>query len=128
MKQQLANSLESFKNHNNMLGNSKIDKIELFSGIKSSSYFLPDIFIGRTTSPEAIQAHVDSRKQLSWFVEIWIDKICVWRKSATNSSGEDLQQFENQLIDQIMMEIFLTGINSSWNSIKKMEEDRRNGI
>jgi len=112
-KQQLLYYLESYKDRMNMYDSdkNKIDKIELFSGVKPASYYFPDLLEYLHYTP-LFEKGV--KRQMAWFVEIWINDVCVWRKSKMNETGEGLQQFEEELIADLMSEIVMVGLNSSW--------------
>lgn len=115
MKELLEKQLAQFKQVYNM-GNkeNRIEKIEVFSGVKASSYFVPDMFIGSDSSPEALKAHEDMRSKPAWFVEVFIDGLCVCRKKKMNANNENLQQYENELIEAILLETFFYGMNSAF--------------
>ena len=116
MKQQLIDYLDAFKSliNVNFKGEKKIETIELFSGIKPASYYVPNILEYLNHPPYSNRGE---KTELAWFVEIWIDNVCIWRKSRINEMGDNLQQYEDELIKEIMREIVMHGLNSSWNFI-----------
>jgi len=123
-KEQLEKHLNYFKELYNLAkrGN-PINDIKLFSGIKPSSYFVPNLFVSRNTTEETIKRHEEIRNAPSWFVEIWIDGLCIWRKSSLVECDISVAGvLEQGLIDAIADEIFCYGINSSWSLIKERHE------
>jgi hypothetical protein len=124
MKDILEKQLEMFKEmHNISNATAPINTVTLFSGLKPSNYFVPNIFIGRDSSSEAFKRHEEMRNKLAWFVEIWVDDLCVWRKSAIGASNDDLQkEYETKLLEEIMLEIFFYGINAAWRQTKDFKQ------
>ena len=112
--------LDSFKNRVNIHSNAKekITNIELFSGIKAASYYVPNIMDYLNYPPYSNRGSAIS--QPAWFVEIWIDHLCVWRKSKLNETGENLQQYEDELLKETLKGIVLSGLHSSWRTIKDL--------
>lgn len=108
--------LESFKSliNINFKGEKEIKEIKLFSGIKLSSYYVPEILTYLEYPP-----YSDKRRtvELSWFVEIWIDGICIWRKSRSNEETNNLQMYEDELIEEMIRDIVICGLHSSWMAI-----------
>lgn len=86
-------------------------KIDLFNGIKPASYCVPRILDYLDNPPYSKET--EKQLKLEWFVEIWIDDVCIWRKSAGNEFSENLEQFEEPLIDQIILEITAYGLNAA---------------
>lgn len=121
MKQQLIDYLNSFKSliNVNFKGEKKITNIELFSGIKPASYYIPNI-LGYLNHPP--YSNRSEMVEIAWFVEIWIDNVCIWRKSRLNETGENLQQYEDELIKETIREIVMYGLNSSWNMIAERRQ------
>ena len=114
MKQQLIDYIEAF---NCLMSINTTDgelstKAELFSGIrpvvshKSSQIWRLDVSV-----PMLRKVQVD----LAWVVEIWVNGACVIRKSRTNESESDLQQYELELVKETIQEIVMHGLNSLCN-------------
>ncbi len=97
-------------------GDNHIDSIELFSGIKYSGYQLPQIWLG-TGIPQ------DKAPTPAWHVEIWINRICVFRDSAASIDNANLQKFEKELLEKLMISVFMHGISSSYNFIKNLKKN-----
>jgi hypothetical protein len=114
MKEKLINYLESFKNIVNTfhVGDKKINNIELFSGVKPTMYHVPIVFDYLNHPPYSNRGGYVG---MSWFVEIWIDGLCIWRKE--KSGDGDLNKYEDELIENTLEEIVFCGLNSSWESI-----------
>lgn len=114
-KVQLEEYLQEFKNLVNTNKIGTIKEIELFSGIKPADYYVPQILDYLDNPP-----YKDEPRsiELAWFVEIFIDHMCIWRKSMLNKTGENLQQYEEPLLKEIFKEIIFYGLDSSWNMIK----------
>lgn len=124
-KEELQNLLDYFKMVNNQGNNiiNPIEKLELFSGEKPSGYYAPNMFIGSNSNPESMHLHEKLRMTPAWFVEIWVDGICVFRESRMSNRGEDPQKFEQGLIDNVVKGIFVYGLFTAWqDTIKRYEK------
>jgi hypothetical protein len=94
----------------------QIHTIELFSGIKPSGYYAPQIWIG-TGIPQ------DITPSPAWFVEIWINNTCVFRESASSApDATNLQGSENELLERTMAQVFFHGIDSAYKFIKTTQQ------
>jgi hypothetical protein len=93
-------------------------KVVLFSGVKPSSYYVPQPMAYRDHPPYR-DSQLDSA-DLSWFVEIWVDGICVWRKSMC---GEDLKQYEEQLMEETIRDIMIYGLSTSYIDTKERRKN-----
>ncbi len=128
MKDLLKKYCDKFEKHleiNKKLGRiefNKESKVELFSGLKPASYHVSSILDYIKHPPYSKEPNKPN--PLAWFVEIWIDGVCVWRKFKLNETGENLHQYEDELINQVMIEIFFIGMFNSWDFIKKREADK----
>lgn len=116
MKEELIRLLNRYEDILNIRGGSEsVKETFLFSGIKPSSYYLPSIMMGSGN-----KLYDDIR--YSWFVEIWIDGLCIYRQSMTNIEQEDLQQYEDVLLKRTMNDIFMFGLSSCLQYTKEMNE------
>lgn len=86
---------------NERLDGTGIHKVNLFSGTKQTSYHVP---------PVAFK----SPKTFSWFVEIWVDEICVFREHGFPAEGT-----EERLINKVLENVFVYG---AWTSYKFLED------
>lgn len=120
-KEELIKFLDGFKIHTKIM-NKEIYDIKLFSGIKPSGYCVPRI-LDYLNHPPYSENEPNNQIQLSWFVEIWINELCVWRKEhAFNSDEEPTDKYEQELIDRIVEEMLMHGLFESWNVIKKLHK------
>jgi hypothetical protein len=125
-KELIEETLGHFKfNYNFKREKDPIKEITLFSGIKLASYHAPNI-LGYFNYPP--YSNRGEEIYLAWFVEIWIDNICIWRKSNMNETGENLQQYENILLEQLTKEILLYGISNCFIDTKKRIEEKNIGL
>lgn len=115
-KEELIKFLDGFKLHMN-ISNHEIDDIKLFSGVKPSGYHAPNI-LNYLDHPPYSQKNPTLR--YSWFVEIWINELCVWRQEyAFNADEEPTDKYEQLLINRIVDEMMLHGLHSSWTFLLK---------
>jgi len=121
MKQQLINYLDAFKSIVNISSKNerKINSIKLFSGIKPTLYYVSNALEYLNHPPYSNEGE---KVEVAWFVEIWIDNVCIWRKSRLNKTGENLQQYEDELIREMIQEIVMYGLSSSWDIIIEREK------
>lgn len=82
--------------------------VEFFSGLKPSQYFLPHMSIGR-----------EIPTRTAWFVEIFVDGMCIFRESYVPSKGDSLEIIESKLIDVLLQQVFNFGVTSAEKLIKK---------
>lgn len=118
-KEILTNILDKYKELQSINGTPK--DIFLFSGLKPASYHVPNI-LGYLNHPP--YSDRGESLEFAWFVEIWINDICIWRKSRMNSTGENLQQYEEELCIQILEEMSFYGLYSCYIDTKKRNEER----
>ena len=93
MLQELCSNLE--KELNDIKETNNLTKVELFSGLKPSNYFLPDIAITTISSDERIKTN-------AWFVELSVDDLVVFRESLVPLENEDLKIIEEMLIIRLV--------------------------
>lgn len=92
-------------------------KVTLFSGMRNADYFYCSMIAYLADN----QYHV----RLAWFVEIWIDDLCVWRKIARgNKKGESLKKHEDRLFEELLKDIIMHGLYCSWENIKKARGEK----
>jgi hypothetical protein len=111
----LKKNLESFENDWNTFQRKEGDppiKVTFFEGLKPSGYFVPNIMGYRENPP-----YTDSPPEvkMAYFNEIFIDGLCVWRRSVVT---DDKKIRERDVTDQMIKEIFMSGLSNSWNLIK----------
>ena len=90
--------------------------VVFFSGFKPYNYVLPHIHIGTTKS-------LPNEIEMAWFVEIWLDEICIFRQSYIPRESEDIDIVEQMLITRVFRDIFTYGIMSSKEFINKMNKN-----
>lgn len=102
--QEFCSDLE--KDLNQREGTGKEKRVELFSGLKPSDYFLPTMHIGTSKS---IPVH----GVMSWFVEVIVDGKVVFRESYVPKKSDDTNVIEGFLIRRVLRNIFTFGVMSS---------------
>ena len=105
--EQLKAYVNDFKH---MLMSDEIKSVEVFSGIKPSSYYVPDILGYLGSLPP----------KPSWFIEVYINGRCIWRKDKSNDNNENLSQYEDELAESIIREMVVYGVNSQWLRVKNL--------
>ncbi len=93
---------------------------------KPAMYHVPEMFIGRDSSPEAFEQHAKIRSQLALFAEIWMDGICVWREWWSSDSEKDEPDFvaSEYLCHKILESIIFHGLSMNYQATKKRLEER----
>ena len=66
--------------------------------------------------------------QYAWFIEIFINRLCVYRKYCLVKAQKNLKKYEDELIDEMFREIFFSGLINSWRIIKGLDEKRFKGL
>jgi len=115
MLQELCSNLE--KELNDIKETNNLTKVELFSGLKPSNYFLPDIAITTISSDERIKTN-------AWFVELSVDDLVVFRESLVPLENEDLKIIEEMLINKVVRNIFTFGVMNSKKFIEDIKKQR----
>jgi len=123
IKDQLVKLLNDFKDMDNRPSRlvppvEAIKSIELFSGVKPSGYYINNILSYRDKDR-------DRGDDMSWFVEIWINKKCIWRVSHAFSHRESVDDVavEMMLISRLMTEMMFNGLGNAWNTRLEMEKN-----
>jgi len=80
--------------------------VELFSGLKPSDYYLPQMHIGTTKS-------IPTEGRMAWFVEVGVDGKVIFRESYLPKESEDLKIVEGFMISRVLRNIFTFGVMSS---------------
>jgi hypothetical protein len=83
------------------------------NSVKPSDYWLPSMIIGR----------VAPRKTDSWFCEIFIDDVCIFREQYHLREGEDLQVVEGATQMRLLTSVFTAGVMMS----KQLQEKFQHG-
>lgn len=89
--------------------------VEFFSGLKPKGYWLPQMHMGTTATVTDI---VDQE----WYVEIFVNKKCIFRECGIPSKSEDLRDVEESLVNRVIFNIFAHGVMTA----KKNIDDRDN--
>lgn len=113
-KKQLIDLIEDCKNIHG-----DINTVELTSGIKDSDHFVPNILNYLNYPPYSERGEVGKS---AWFVEIWINNKCIWRKHEIieeNPKGI----YEEELCKKILREIMIYGLLASRDVIEKKEKN-----
>ena len=85
-------------------------KIELFSGKKPYNYFLPQ------TIPVQIRP--------TWFVEIFINNICVWREFKIMKDDSNYKEIEEELSKRIFFSITAIGFLQNYKITNELRRRR----
>lgn len=78
----------------------KPKRLTLVSEQKPSNYFIKDIY------NRGIKLPSDNDLTESWFVELYMDNKCIFRQSTTNRDQTNLHEYEDDLCERIMYDIF----------------------
>jgi len=119
----LKEKIETYLQHYKRI--KKYDKVELFSGIKHTFYNTPNIYVGSDSS-EAVEEMSWRSNHLSWFVEIWVNDRCIWRKFMGNKHYKkfgNLKRFEKPLLEKFIEDSIVYGLSYMEKIIE--EHDKR---
>ena len=122
LKTQLQHWLEEYKNRVNAFQPKEkmITDIKLFSGIKPVSAW--GIDYSDAKGPLKITEDV----QIGWFVEIWINRECIFRQTYITAGGHKdvqlLSNFEEPLLKAIIDEIAFMGLSKAHQIIDERDK------
>ena len=100
-----------------------IKDVRIFSGIKQAGYNIPMILDYLNYPPYSNRG---SMIEMAWYVEIFINGICIWRKFHVGNPNkkEDLKRVEAELCEKIINEIQLYGLFHSRKRIMDMNKNK----
>lgn len=96
----------------------QIRSIKLTSEMKPDNYFIPQIWIGAgLPNDESIPA---------WFVEIWINDLCVFRESKVANHGQDTNWkiIEESCLDRLLQNILSHGLTAAYKVSKEIQDGK----
>lgn len=93
-------------------GKPSMHTVELVSGLKPYNYYLPMMHVGTTKS-------ISDEIMMAWFVEVKVDRKCIFRESYLPRENEDLEIVEGMMITRVLSSIFNYGVMSSKTEIDK---------
>lgn len=91
-------------------------KVKITCELKPSDYFLPQFHPGTSET-----VYLQDNKQEAFFVELWLDDKCLYRKSGIlpDDSPDTRDDFENYFLDELLNLIFRYGVISINESLLK---------
>ena len=90
---------------------------KITSGIKPTGYEVPNIFEYRNHPPYSKES---KKIEYSWYFEVFINGVCIWRKSIGIKEGdteEQLEQYEKKLAKDTLIDMMVYGLSGSRRSI-----------
>jgi hypothetical protein len=103
MKEILRALCENYEATLNRSGDHKKHRVDFISQTGPASYWLPQFYPGTGIPPKE-----DEIK--AWYVEIYVDKDCIFRESHIPSPSERLADIEERLIHRVVENIFNYGL------------------
>lgn len=88
---------------------------EVFSGVKPSGYYVPMMVF---STKEALK---DKGPEMAWFVEIWMERICIFRTSSLPYGDKKLEDLEEEALDKVIRDVCMYGLGSAWKFLKDLE-------